>query len=280
MFQVVLDSDLSLFLRETTPFLELHPQIHSFLLSLVSRLERTGKFALAARAIDQKGLLVCVGLQTDLQYPLVISVGAEAHARNFAEHLSTRIESLPGVNGPLASAQVFAEQWQREKRCALKTAMDLRLFELSEVITPPSTSGRFRVAETHDVELIFKWLDAFHEEAVLHDPKPSADLLYQRIRDSVLKGYYFIWEDQGSPVCLVGSNRETQSERWVAPVYTPPELRGRGYASSLVHRVSKKIVESGKRCMLFTDLSNPTSNSIYQKVGYLPIADFRHVLFL
>jgi predicted GNAT family acetyltransferase len=280
MIRVEIDSNLSTFLREVSPYLEKNLSIHSFLLSLATRLEDAGKPpALIARGVDEEGNLVIAGMQTESCYPLVVSMASEAHAKLFARKLSEKVSQLPGVNGPLPSANHFAEAWKAEKTCQLKTATDLRLFELTTTIPPTKPSGFARTAEPDDVDLIFYWLEDFHEEAVPHDPKPSAESLHQRIRDSVLKGYYFIWEDRGQPVCLVGSNRETSTERWVAPVYTPKELRGRGYASALVAAVSQRIVASGKKGMLFTDLSNPTSNSIYQKVGYVPLADFRHVLF-
>jgi predicted GNAT family acetyltransferase len=214
-----------------------------------------------------------------VQYPLIVSLAKDEHARAFARELAKKITTFPGVNGPLRAANSFAEGWKEEKACQLKIAADLRLFELTKVISPVKPSGFARAAEPDDVDLIFSWLEDFHEEAVPHDPKPSAESLQQRIRDSVLKGYYFLWGDKGQPVCLVGSNRETATERWVAPVYTPKELRGRGYATALVAAVSERIVASGKKGMLFTDLSNPTSNSIYQKIGYVSVADFRHVLF-
>jgi predicted GNAT family acetyltransferase len=60
----------------------------------------------------------------------------------------------------------------------------------------------------------------------------------------------------------------------IGPVYTPPELRGRGYASALVAELTRRLIAGGRQfCFLFTDLANPTSNSIYQRVGYRPVTD-------
>ena len=60
----------------------------------------------------------------------------------------------------------------------------------------------------------------------------------------------------------------------VGPVYTPPELRGRGYASNLVAAASQAALDDGRRALfLFTDLANPTSNRIYQAIGYEPVRD-------
>jgi len=60
----------------------------------------------------------------------------------------------------------------------------------------------------------------------------------------------------------------------VGPVYTPSPLRGRGYASALVAAASQAQLGAGRRfCFLFTDLANPTSNEIYQAIGYEPVCD-------
>jgi predicted GNAT family acetyltransferase len=63
-------------------------------------------------------------------------------------------------------------------------------------------------------------------------------------------------------------------------VYTPPEWRGKGYASACVAALSQLCLDSGYQfCMLYTDLANPTSNSIYQKIGYQPIGESREYRF-
>jgi predicted GNAT family acetyltransferase len=85
---------------------------------------------------------------------------------------------------------------------------------------------------------------------------------------------FFLWEDS-KPVALAGITRPTPEGMGVGPVYTPPERRGRGYATSLVAQISQQLLASGRQfCTLFTDLANPTSNSIYQKIGYRPVGDY------
>jgi len=89
----------------------------------------------------------------------------------------------------------------------------------------------------------------------------------------------YIWVD-GEPACLVGVSGETPHGIRVAPVYTPPELRGRGYASALTAEVSQAQLDAGRRyCFLFTDLANPTSNKVYQAIGYEPVCDVDDLRF-
>ena len=72
--------------------------------------------------------------------------------------------------------------------------------------------------------------------------------------------------------------RPTQHGIGVGGVYTPPELRRRGYASSCVAALSQRLLDAGfEYCTLYTDLSNPTSNDIYQQIGYRPVGDVQEI---
>ena len=60
----------------------------------------------------------------------------------------------------------------------------------------------------------------------------------------------------------------------IGPVYTPPDLRGKGYATALVANQSRRFLEDGRsHCLLYTDLANPTSNAIYRRIGYQQVGE-------
>jgi predicted GNAT family acetyltransferase len=80
-------------------------------------------------------------------------------------------------------------------------------------------------------------------------------------------------------VSLVARKEPVFGVSRVGPVYTPPELRGRGYAGALTAHVSRRILDAGERACLYTDLANPTSNKIYAAIGYEPVADFVEYTF-
>src|SRR5438045_3645778 len=82
------------------------------------------------------------------------------------------------------------------------------------------------------------------------------------------QGPLFVWRDP-QPVSMAAWAGQTPRGVRVNMVYTPPELRRRGYASAAVSTLTKKLLDAGRKFVfLFTDLSNPTSNKIYQKMGY------------
>lgn len=276
-----IDLKISDFFQHALSFLEKEPAVHSFIISLGRRYEQNSwPLSLLARGIDDSGKVVIAGIQTEPDRSLIMSNATEEVACQFADQLSKKKLKLPGVQGPVPAVDAFAESWNSSSKNRKELSANMRLFELQKVIPPRKPTGFFRLASASDENLLLQWLQEFHDEAVPHDPKRSESEMRQDIQEGISKEQFFLWEDNGNPVCLVGSRRETETEKWVAPVYTPKNLRGKGYATALVAEVSAQFVKAGKRGMLFTDLANPTSNSIYQKVGYNPVADFKHFLFL
>jgi hypothetical protein len=278
--QIHLDSDLRAFFEKTKSFLDQEKRLHSMLRGLIRRyLEIPKPMSLLSRMIDENGNLIALGIQTEPERTLIIPKLSEAIAENFAELLAARVERLPGANGPVPAVNAFAEKWAKRKLQQTKLCTNLRLFELKELVPAKAVSGFARLVENGDRDVIYRFMREFHDEAIPHESRQSTEDLYKGIDKGISQGIYFVWEDQGEVVTLLGSGRETEEEKWIAPVYTPPKFRGNGYASALTAHASQIILESGKVGMLFTDQSNPISNNIYQRLGYMPLADFKHIAF-
>jgi predicted GNAT family acetyltransferase len=182
-------------------------------------------------------------------------------------------DELPGVLGPAAAARSIAEAWSARTGGAAARAMQERVFRLDRVIPPRPVSGRCREAEERDRALLAAWWAAFSAEAVPGAPRGDADEAADRMLRRAGRVPY-LWEDGDQVTAFAGASGPTPRGIRIGPVYTPPELRGRGYASNLVAAVSAQQLASGRSfCFLFTDLANPTSNHIYQELGYVPVVD-------
>jgi hypothetical protein len=134
-----------------------------------------------------------------------------------------------------------------------------------------------RPAERADRALLIAWIEAFTLEALgkSEDAAPGVDRWLEH-RGRRL----WLWEDGDLRVSLCGAGGETAHGIRIGPVYTPPEHRGHGYASNLVAQTSQLLLDEGRQFVtLFTDLANPTSNNIYQDIGYEPVADFEVIDF-
>jgi len=130
--------------------------------------------------------------------------------------------------------------------------------------------GHMRWAQEEDVDTLVGWFLAFCDEAVPDAPPANPE---RNVRQFMHAGKLAVWDDHGI-VSMTGSSRGTPHGKTISAVYTPPQYRGHGYASACVAALSQHLLDEGNRfCTLYTDLSNPTSNKIYQDIGYRPIAD-------
>ena len=184
-------------------------------------------------------------------------------------------EWLPGVVGPEEAADPFAEAWARATGIVARRNRGTRSFRLRQVIPPrPAPGEMLRGDEAHRA-VMRDWLEAFHVEA-LGPGGPGTD--YDEAVERAIRGRgrnMYLWIDGGTPVSLAGVGGLTPNGIRVGPVYTPPELRGRGYASNLVAAASQLQLDNGRTFVfLFTDQGNPTANKIYQAIGYEPVIDF------
>ena len=177
---------------------------------------------------------------------------------------------LPGVIGPPATARAVADAWVAEHGGRASLAMQQGIYELERVTFPANMpTGVPRIAAPADAPLLYAWAQAFVEDTRIpaHDVRGLADRM-------VVERNMMLWEHDGEPCCMAGVNGPTPEGIRVGYVYTPADKRGYGYASALVAHVSQAQLDAGKRlCFLYTDLTNPTSNRIYQKLGYRQVAE-------
>ena len=188
--------------------------------------------------------------------------------------------ALPGVTGVLPEVDDFASAWEQMTGVKRRLRMAHGVYALDRVRPPRSVPGTMRFAAAPDRALVAKWIRAFTAEAIPEDsPRFDIDEIVDRRLGSGRAGFA-LWDDDGEPVSLSGFGGETPTGVRIGPVYTPPTLRRRGYASALVAELSRRLLDGGRDyCFLYTDLSNPTSNRIYQDVGYERVCDSAEYVF-
>jgi predicted GNAT family acetyltransferase len=187
---------------------------------------------------------------------------------------------LPGVITEKSLAEYFAKEYTLRKGLNVKTVMNQRIYELTAVNPHIQRTGTVRLLNEKDMHYFPYWAEAFfaagtYGKKEMFIPQDAEPYLY---RLSTRKMY--VLEDDGIPVSMAGYTREMQTAIGVAFVYTPPYNREKGYATSAVAQVSQLALNNGfTKCVLYTDLENPTSNSIYPKIGYVPVCDSLQMRF-
>ena len=202
--------------------------------------------------------------------PIILGEVDRQQARALAQVV--RDLDYDGVVGPDRTAPWFIERAQ-ELGHAFADPMPQRIHALSRPPAYSGAPGHARSLSPEDAELFHAWRVAFSREAVPHDP-PSTREGSQRILG---EGRHLFWIDGGAPVAMAGIVRRTRTAGAIAAVYTPPALRGRGYAGSVTAAIVERVFAEGRKtACLYTDLRNPASNRCYAKVGFTPVCDAWH----
>lgn len=213
-------------------------------------------------------------------YPAYLLGMPGGAAEALADAVLDRGEEVGGVSGVRPATDVFAARVAARTGAGVEVNMHNRLFELGELVEPAPVPGRLRPVRPDEAELALRWIREFFRDADVqagrepgsgHDAEHfTLDDVERKLREGVL----WFWVDaQDLPVNLTGANPPAFGTARIGPVFTPAELRGKGYGGAAVAAVSRLLRKQGSRPILFTDQDNPVSNGLYQRLGYRPVLD-------
>ena len=277
-----LTEDLETFLAAAGGFLRARAAQNTIMLTAAELLRAKGRGRVRGRhaavrlAGGPDGTVAAAFLHTP-PFPVVLTDMTAEAAAGLAADLAARGYQPPGVNAMPGPAAAFAAAWQDHTGQPAHTGMRMRLYALGMLLPPdPPPPGTARTADAADRDLMLAWLDAFKDEAQPAGPNESERV----VNDRIGCGGLVLWEHEGRPVSLAGRNRAAAGQARVGPVYTPPELRGRGFGGAATAAITQAALDDGAEgVVLFTDLANPTSNTLYQRLGYRPISDWTVIRF-
>jgi uncharacterized protein len=266
--KVLFSEDPAFVLARADEFLSSKAVAHNLILSILhARVAHSdpGRYWIA---LNGEKTVVGVVVQSPLEYPATLTPMEPRTVLAMVDAIAEAGVTLPGINGDAATAASFAGQWSERCKSAVKPFQGLRLYELLQVGEVPRTEGRLRQAGPEDRSLMILWTRAFQDEI-----GESASDTELRVDRGLSAGQLWVWDQKGEAMSMAVSREPIQSVVRISGVYTPPEKRKRGYAAACVHALSEHLRASGCRCILYTDLGNPTSNSIYRRIGYRAIAE-------
>lgn len=218
--------------------------------------------------VVQGGEPIAAAVRT-VPYQLILGVSESEEAMAL---LAATVGALPGVVGCRPGIEVFV----RERPEEAELTMSQGVFSLDEVTTPSPVPGVSRQALPEEVErLVEMWL-AFAEEALGRVDEAQSIRDNVRLRIDEQSTRYGLWAHvvEDEIVSVSGHSGPTPNGVRIGGVFTPQEQRGQGFATNLVAAQSRWLLDNGRKfCFLYTDLANPTSNSIYRRIGYHQIAE-------
>jgi predicted GNAT family acetyltransferase len=213
-----------------------------------------------------------VVFQSPTTFPALVSSMTPDRISAAVDAIAGAAVALPGVSGEAGTAARFAGAWTEATKSSGTPVQGQRIYEVREVVEPRGVSGRFRPATKDDEPVLVELTDAFMT-AIGADGDASAIVAHR-----LPLGHFWLWDDDGA-VSVAALSEPTGGVVRVQNVYTPPSLRGRGYASACVAFLSATALGGDRRCILYTDLANATSNSIYRSIGYRAVAEMLRYRF-
>jgi GNAT superfamily N-acetyltransferase len=263
---ILFTDDAAIALKTAGEFLASQPVLHNLILSILhARITHfePGRYWLAI----EKEEVVGVVLQSPLTFEATLSPMDLHVVEAMVGAIAEAGVALPGVNGDAATAAKFAGSWSERRKAAATPHQGSRLYEWLEPGQTTEISGRLRRAVVSDRALMVAWCRDFSHELGL-----PADDTAVRVDRWMAAGELWLWDD-GEAMSMAVGRTPAEGVVRVSGVYTPADKRNRGYAAACVHALSQHLRDAGYRCILFTDLANPTSNSIYRRIGYRAVAE-------
>jgi ribosomal protein S18 acetylase RimI-like enzyme len=271
-----LTGSLDEFQHEAGALLRSEPVHNTVPLTLLTTLRESGLFAFGDSPPvfgwheSEVGAVDGAFLQTP-PYPVLVAKLPAGSARELIEELIASGKRPAAVNVAAAYETDASSAWATATGGATAVRQRVRLFRLAGLAPPdPFPRGGARVAGQDDRGLLVDWHQAFGRET----GGPVAENAERTVADRLSHDGLMLWEADGLAVAMAAMSRNLAGVVRVTCVYTPPEHRRRGYGGGVTTTVSQAAKDAGAEdVVLFTDLANPTSNALYQRLGYRPVED-------
>jgi hypothetical protein len=210
-------------------------------------------------------------------FKLVLSTGPAAVLAPLVDHPRADGIALPGIMSLAAMADAFAAAWAKHGPDGVERQFDIKLLALGTAPAATATPGLLRPATADDIALLRDWGAEFHDEVGFS--AAERDSFVTRLDDMIAVRRLWLWED-GDPACMVAYTETTDRAARIGPVFTPHRRRGKGYATAAVSALTRRLLADGRAwCLLFADVSNPTSMGMYRRIGFQEVGLYREYKF-
>ena len=265
-FTVRATADPADVLANAGTYLSSQPTEHNLVLTLLAArttAPEPGRYWIVSAGAKPVG----VALQSPLDFPAVITPMPRGAVEALVDAIAATDVELPGVNGPAAAAATFAGHWGERRGIPAYPEEGMPLYELGALVPLDGVGGVARAAGADERDIVVSWATEMLAEVSGPAPGPTP-----AIDRRLATGSIWIWDDDG-PRAIASWTDPIERVARIGLVFTPPDYRRRGYASALVAAASGELLVRGLRCILYTQLANPTSNAIYRRLGYRAIQE-------
>lgn len=266
------------FLSLASRLLQPHAAFYNLLLGLAVRAsENPQSTSWGVHILSPTSESLLLALQVSPSSPLILAeCGPDPSAAwpELSNALHQAGRDFCEIRGPEKTVAAWLDFWQKQQGGSGQVLMRQGVYSCTQVSSPPPLPGHLRLATTSDLSLLIQWLGGFYQEALFETRPPEVELQVS-VQQKLNEGALFVWENDTQPCAMAAIVRRPPGGAAISWVYTPPELRGQGWASICVAALTEQLLGSDQSyTCLFTDLNNAQSNRIYQRLGYQELGVF------
>ncbi len=269
--------DADAFLRHAGPLLRKHAIDNNVMLGIAGRLVDEPQANAVMLTVDEAGGPRIAALMTP-PWRLIVSTGSTGAIAALIDGALEGGPRPPGVVGPADMAESFAAAWFQATGEDATLALEMVLYTTGQAVVPDAVPGLLRTAGDADTDWVIDAFSGFVETLEASHGERAAS--HETATGYLRRGQVFLWEVDGAPVSMAWSHRMAPDGARVGPVYTPPDARGRGYASAAVACLTARLLDDGAAwCAILSDAGNATTNAIYRRIGYNEHGTYREYDF-
>lgn len=273
--EVKFHANLSEFIQLCYPFLIKYEAENNLIFGILNRLKQNityyGETPVLLSISDEETMKL-VSIRTP-PYNQIISYTEDLDSISLLVNtLNENKMDIPGVLGFTKGVEKFVQLYAIKNQKTATLKMNQQIYCLDTVNPETFGSNSAEPATIEDLNLILRWIRAFMLEAASEASPQAVSQAQKGINGAIKHELIYVLRIKEKIVSMAGKWGETPNGRRIGGVYTPPDQRNKGYGTEVVAKVSQSVLDAEKQyCFLFTDLSNPVSNRMYQKIGYRPI---------
>ncbi|MBC7712439.1 MAG: GNAT family N-acetyltransferase [Rhizobacter sp.] len=283
MIKIITHNSLQNFLAANEELLLAQESFHNLILGLAYGI-RDGKVITSGPlyfSIEENGKVIACALRSNVERPFIVTQCPDYGIDQLINVLNDEKINLKAVVGEEKTSTYFKDQWTKLNNLNFKVSIHLGVYQCHKVIMPENLSSKLIQGSKEHSEIIRKYISGFFDDCFPDNKNAKEEVAILLTRHLDNKTVFLLVNEKNEVVSMDVHARSTLNGGTISLVYTPPEYRGQGFGSTVVALTAQKILDDGKKFVtLFTDLTNPTSNSIYQKVGFVKIGQNIHFDFI